>query len=141
MEIAEKKRKVLRFLKQHHMGVIATLGGSQPEAAAIDFSETAELEVVFTTLAFYRKYKNLRKNSRVAFVVGGEEKITLQYEGVAEELSVKAFAKYLKRHVQKNPVEKKFAAMPEARFFKVRPVWLRYSDFAAQPNNIFEINF
>ena len=141
MKISEKKKLVLNFLKSHKLGVIATAGGRQPEAAAVDFSETPALEIILTTLAFYRKYKNLKKNRKVAFVVGGEKSITLQYEGLAQELSRLAFKKYYKRHIQKNPVEKKFAAMSEARFFKVKPTWLRYSDFTAEPNNIFEIIF
>ncbi len=141
MKISEKKRLVLNFLKSHKLGVIATSGGKQPEAAAVDFSETSKLEIILTTLAFYRKYKNLKRNSRVAFVVGGEQGVTLQYEGLAEELSRAAFKKYYKRHIQKNPIEKKFDVMPEARFFKIKPTWLRYSDFTAKPNNIFEMKF
>jgi uncharacterized pyridoxamine 5'-phosphate oxidase family protein len=140
-KILNKERIAFNFLKAHKLGVIATLNARKPEAAAIDFSETSKLEVVFTTLAFYRKYKNLNKNSKAAFVVGGEKGVTLQYEGLARELSRGAFKKYYKRHVQKNPVEKKFASMPEARFFIVKPTWLRYSDFTAKPNNIFEITF
>jgi len=140
-KISDRRKLVLNHLGKHKLGVIATLNARKPEAAAIDFSETSKLEVVFTTLAFYRKYKNLNKNSKVAFVVGGEKGITLQYEGLARELSRGAFKKYHNRHVQKNPVEKKFAAMPEARFFIIKPAWLRYSDFTAKPNNIFEITF
>ena len=138
---ANEKQKILNFLKGHKLGVISTVNSNRPEAAAIDFSETSAMEIIFTTLTGYRKYKNLLKNSKIAFVVGGEENITLQYEGVAEELSRAAFKKYYKRHIQKNPVEKKFAAMPEARFFRVKPIWLRFSDFTAQPSKIFEAKF
>jgi len=141
MEISKKKKLVLGFLKSHKLGVIATAAGRQPEAAAVDFSETNALEIILTTLAFYRKYKNLKKNRKVAFVVGGEKSVTLQYEGLAEELSRNAFKKYYKRHVHKNPIEKKFGVMPEARFFKIKPTWLRYSDFTKQPNEIFELKF
>ena len=138
---AREKQRILNFLKGHKLGVISTVESGKPEAAAIDFSETSALEIIFTTLVGYRKYKNLLKNSKIAFVVGGEENITLQYEGVAKELNRTAFKKYYKRHIQKNPVEKKFAAMPEARFFRVKPTWIRFSDFTAQPSEIFETKF
>ena len=141
MQTSGKKRLVWQFLRRHKLGVLATRGRQGPEAAIVDFSETAKLEILVTTMAQYRKYKNLLASPRVAFVVGGEENITLQYEGVAQELTPQAFKKYAAWHLKKNPVEAKFAAMPAARFFRLRPVWARYSDFTRKPNQIFEIKF
>ncbi len=135
----EQKEKVLEFINGQKLAVLSYDNNGQPSSAVIDFSETADLEIIFTTLIGYRKYLSLKKNPKVAFCFGGDQNITVQYEGVAKELGKLDFLPYLKYHLEKNPVEAKFAEMPEARFFKVSPTWIRYADYGAKPNNIFEI--
>ncbi len=137
----EQKDKILEFLKRENLAVISYDDNGQPRSAVIDFSETEDLEIVFTTLTHYRKYKNLKQNPKVALVFGGRDNITIQYEGEAQELSEIEFLPYLKYHIHKNPVELKFSEMIEARFFRVSPTWVRYSDYGAKPNEIFEIKF
>lgn len=121
--------------------MLATQSRKGPEAAIVDFSETIKLEILVTTMQQYRKYKNLLENPRVAFVVGSEEGVTVQYEGTAQELTPQIFKKYSAWHFKKNLVEAKFAAMSTARFFKLKPIWVRYSDFTRKPNLIFEMKF
>ncbi|MBI5529960.1 MAG: pyridoxamine 5'-phosphate oxidase family protein [Candidatus Doudnabacteria bacterium] len=137
----EQKEKVLELLKKENLAVLSYLHGNKPRSAVIDFSETGDLEIIFTTLLSYRKYEDLKQNSNVALTFGGKNNITVQYEGEAKELGKTEFLPYLKYHIQKNPIELKFSEMLEARFFKVSPVWIRYSDYGAKPNNIFEIKF
>ncbi|MFA5991203.1 MAG: pyridoxamine 5'-phosphate oxidase family protein [Candidatus Doudnabacteria bacterium] len=137
----EQKEKILEFFRKEKLAVLSYLHGDQPRSAAIDFSETEDLDIVFTTLSGYRKYENLKQNPNVAFTFGGKNNVTIQFEGKAKELSRTEFLPYLKYHIQKNPVELKFSEMLEAKFFKVNPAWIRYSDFSAKPNNIFEIKF
>ena len=139
--IQEQKEKILQALKKEHLVVLSTAVNGNPEAAVIDFSETKNLEIIFTTLVGYRKYKILKKNPKVALVFGGERKLTIQYEGKAKEIGRVKFLPYMKYHFKKNPIEIKFAKMLEARFFKVTPTWIRYADYGAKPNEIFEIKF
>ena len=136
----EQQVQILEINKKENLAVLAYDNNGQPRSAAIDFSETENLEIVFTTLTNYRKYENLKNNPKVSLVFGGKENITVQYEGEAKELSRVGFLPYLKYHIQKNPVELKFSEMLEARFFKISPTWIRYSNFSAKPNEIFEIN-
>lgn len=137
----ELKEKILKFLKKENLAVLSYVNKNQPQSAVIDFSETESLEIIFTTLTGYRKYKILKKNPKASLVFGGEDKLTVQYEGVAKEMSRLDFLPYLKYHIKKNPVELKFSKMLEARFFKVTPKWIRYSDYGVNPNEIFEIKF
>jgi len=140
--LIEQKRVVLDFMKSQKLAALATADErGKPEVAMVDFSETGDLEVVVTTLIIYRKYRNLSQNKNVALAIGGADNITVQYEGAATELSREEFKKFAAYHIAKNPIEEKFAAMPEARFFKISPTWIRYSNYAAKPNEIFEIKF
>lgn len=139
--IKEQRKKILQTLKKEHLAVLSTAFKDAPEAAVIDFSETKNLEIIFTTLVSYRKYKILKKNSKVALVFGGERKLTIQYEGKAKEIGRVKCLPYMKYHFKKNPIEIKFAKMLEARFFKITPTWIRYADYVANPNEIFEIKF
>lgn len=139
--MTDTKAKIFNILKSEKQAALSYLHGDQPRSAIIDFSETEELEILFVTLTGYRKYEDLKKHPKVSLVLGGKDNITVQYEGVAEELSKLQFLPYLKYHLQKNPVEAKFSEMLEARFFKVHPAWVRYADYGQEPYEIHEINF
>ncbi len=79
------KKFIYDFIHQQKIAVLATVNKSvQPEAAVMEFGETESLEIIFNTLVepHYRKYKNLQKNQAVALVIGWEDNITVQYEGL-----------------------------------------------------------
>ena len=67
---------------------------------------TPQLEVIFDTVKSSRKYPNLKKNPRVAWVVGCTTEVSVQYEGLAEESAGEELAKYKKIY---------FAAFPHFR--------------------------
>ena len=48
---------------------------------------TPQLEVIFDAVKSSRKYPNVKKNPRVAWVLGCTTEVTVQYEGVAEGVS------------------------------------------------------
>lgn len=134
-----EKEKILKFLQKEHLAVLSYAEKNQPKSAVIDFSESKSLEILFITLTSYRKYKILKKNPKISLCFGGKKNSTVQYEGLAEEISKLSFLPYLKYHIQKNPIELKFSRMLEAKFFKIKPVWVRYSNFKKSPNEIFEV--
>ena len=92
-------------------------------------------------VVYGRKYANLRKNNRVAFVIGWDEDITVQYEGEAYELAGEEKDKYKEIFFKKNPKAQKWEAVPEIRFFKVVPKWVRYSNLKVHPWEVYEIKF
>ncbi len=138
----DKKQVALDFIKKHLIGVLATTSlENKPEAAVIEFGETDEFELVFDTSTTYRKYNNLKHNPNVAFVVGGQENIGIQLEGIAVELSEEESGKYKQAYFNKNPDAKKWEQFPDTRWFKITPRWLCYRDYNSHPTTVWELEF
>lgn len=138
----ETRELILNFIKKHKICALATVTpDGTPEAAVIEFAETDEFELIFDTFTTYRKYKNLKTNPDVAFVIGWDENITVQYEGIAEELDDDNVAKYKQMYFTKNPDARKWEKFPETTWFRVKPRWLRYRDGNTDPITISEISF
>ena len=128
------------------MATIATIkpGGTQPESALIAFAETEALEIIFETFVNTRKWHNLQQNPHVALVIGWDTKrhLTLQYEGEASpvpESDIEACRNLLL--AKDTPCAETFLNDPRVRLFKIRPTWIRYSDYTGQAPRIIEIKF
>src|SRR5437870_2039168 len=79
---------LLRILRRWKYAVEASVApGGAPQAALVGVAVSDQLELFFDTLGSSRKAANLRKERRVAFVIGGwdPDERTVQYEGVADE--------------------------------------------------------
>ncbi len=138
----DKKTFLLNFIKQHKIAVLATMAeDNKPEAAAIGFGETDSLEIIFGTYTSTRKYQNLQKNQHVAIVIGWDDDKTIQYEGMATELSGDEADRCASLYHKKNPAAVKFAQNPAQRYFKVTPTWLRYVNLTQSPDENFELTF
>ena len=141
LHMEEQKKKILDFIKTQILGVISTVSpDSNPESAVVAFSETDNLELIFGSFSDTRKNKNLQSNNKVSFVIGWGD-ITVQYEGLAQELSGGEAIKAREIHLFKNPGSKKYAFDEKQRFFKITPIWVRYYDFNYDPEKVFEIKF
>lgn len=139
MSDIESKRMILEFLKGHTLAVIATSNrNGTPQAAVIDFSVRDTLEIVFDTFEDTRKFANLSTSARVAFVVGWDNNITVQYEGDASRVPVQDIERYQEDHLASVPAEREFIEKG-AVVFKVDPRWIRYSDFTKDPPEIIEV--
>lgn len=135
-------QEVFRFMESERLGVLTTATNSgQPEAALMGFAVTPDLEIIFDTVRSSRKYPILKENPRVAWVVGCTTEVTVQYEGVAEELEGAALAKYKQIYFQKfpdGPARENWAGMT---YFVVRPKWVRYCDYNPGSRRIEEQRF
>jgi|SRR3989344_3346379 len=137
-----KKKLIREFIRKHTLAVISTVTDQNtPEAAVIEFGDTDTLELIFDTFSTYRKYNNLQHNTHVAFVIGWDENITVQYEGKAYELVGEEQKTYKQIYFAKNPKAKKWEKKPEIRYFKVIPQWIRYSNLNVDPWEIHEVTF
>jgi uncharacterized protein YhbP (UPF0306 family) len=134
--------EVFRFMNGERLAVLATttLQG-RPEAALMGVAVTPSLELVFDTLRSTRKYPNLKSNPRVAWVIGCATEITVQYEGVAEELQGDELQNYLKIYFAKFPLDLSKPARPGITYFVVRPKWIRYCDYNPGNRRIEEMEF
>lgn len=129
-----KKKFLYDFISKRKLGVIATVtSDGKPEAAVMEVAVTPSLELIFDTPNTSRKYTNLKQNPHVAFAFGWEEWDTVQYEGIAQELSGKEREKYRKIFLAKHPDAKKWDAFPDTTYFKVLPKWIRYTAMDQKP--------
>ncbi|HVV85232.1 MAG TPA: pyridoxamine 5'-phosphate oxidase family protein [Kofleriaceae bacterium] len=133
---------VFEFLRTHRLAVEAsTAADGAPQAAVVGVAVSDRMELVFDTLRTSRKCQNLRRDPRVALVLGWDldEGCTLQLEGVADEPAgddrTRLQAVYLATFV--DGVER--AGDPAITYFRVRPTWLRLSDFRTKPPTILEV--
>ena len=138
--IMDKKRFILDFIKKHELAVIATVSNEgKPEDAVIGFGETSKLELFFGTYKTSRKYKNLKSNPHTAFVIGWEDGQTVQYEGMAEEVTGEVAQPYKDLYFAKNPGAQRYENHPDQTYFKVTPRWIRFSNIQKDPEEVFEI--
>ncbi len=83
----DDKKLILDFIKKQKLAVISTITPKNtPQSAVLEFGETNNLEIIIDMFTSSRKYKNLQTNPNVSLVIGWDENITVQYEGVAQEL-------------------------------------------------------
>lgn len=129
-------------MRAHRLAVQATAStDGAPQAAVVGFAVSDRFELVFDTLASTRKAQNIRANSRVAFVIGGLKKNderTVQYEGIADEPSGTELERLKGIYYEVFPDGPDRLSWPGLIYVRVRPTWIRYSDYTHDPADIVE---
>ena len=129
-------------MRAHRLAVQASASAEgTPQAAVVGFAVSDHFEIVFDTLASTRKARNIRANSRVAFVIGGLERNderTVQYEGIADEPTGAELERLKSIYYEVFPDGPDRLSWPGLIYVRVRPVWIRYSDYSADPPLILE---
>src|SRR5690348_6671328 len=138
------KNELLSFLRAHRLAVQATasLDGA-PQAAVVGYAVTDNFELVFDTLESTRKAQNLRSNPQLAFVIGGLKKAderTVQYEGIADEPEGEELEQLKKIYYAVFPDGPSRLSWPGLIYVRVRPRWIRYSDYNSEPPQIVELS-
>jgi len=140
--MAVTRERLYEFMNAHKLAVLATVAmDGSPQAAVMGIAVTPELEIIFDTLRSTRKYRNLRTNPRVAFVIGGEGEVTVQYEGIAEEPADAELRACKEAYFAKWPDGPQREHWPGMTYIRVRPAWIRYSDFNEASREIAEMTF
>lgn len=138
------RARILAFLRQHRLAVQATSSPeSVPQAAVVGFAVTDAFELVFDTLATTRKATNLRRNHRMAFVIGGldaGDDRTVQYEGVADEPGGAELERLKSIYYTAFPDGPNRAKWPGLIYVRVRPIWIRFSNYNDDPPEIVELD-
>ena len=133
---------LFQFIVKSKLGVLSSIGPSgEPQSALVGFAATENLEIIFDTVKSSRKYGNLIARPECAFVLGWSKEQTVQYEGIAEELSGEPLRRYQDIYFRAWPDGPARANWPGIVYFVVRPKWLRYSDFDRNPPLIREFTF
>ena len=102
------------------------------QAAAVGIAVSDRFELVFDTLAITRKARNLARNPRIAFVIGGSaqgEEESVQYEGVADSPSGAELEGLQSLYFGAFPEGRVRLAWPGITYFRVKPRWLRYTNY------------
>ena len=136
---------VLTFMRSNRWAIEATVSTAlAPQAAIIGIAVTDQLEVVFDTLASSRKAANLRVKPCIALVVGGwndSDARTVQYEGVADSPSGAELERVKQVYFAAFPDGPSRLSWPGITYIRVKPAWIRYSDFRSEPPAVTERAF
>ena len=112
-----------------------------PESAVVAISETPDLCIVIASFRNSRKNRNIEKDDRVSVVVGWskDESKTLQIEGHAEIVVGEERERLEVAHCKKNPPSLKYKNDVRQEYIKIKPSWVRYSDFSVDPQEVWEV--
>jgi general stress protein 26 len=135
-------RALLDFLRAHRLAVQTSVSETvAPQAAVVGFAISDQFEIVFDTLASTRKAQNLRQNPKIALVIGGllaGDERTVQYEGIADEPSGAELESLKQVYYTAYPDGPSRLSWPGLIYVRVRPTWIRYSDYNSDPPAIVE---
>lgn len=128
------KDEILDFLKNREskLCVLATSSSNaKPECAVMGYAVLDDLSLVLSTDKGSRKKINLLENNRVSLVFGwGFDELNVQYEGIAELAEDGGENKKCEEiYFASHPESLEFKGTPETIFIKVKPTWLRLSDY------------
>jgi hypothetical protein len=135
------RAELCAFIRRHRYAVEASVAPSgAPQAAVVGIAVSDDLELVFDTLASTRKASNLRRDGRIALVVGWDEEQTVQIEGTADEPAGAALEALQRIYFAAFPDGPSRLAWPGITYVRVRPTWVRYSDFRGPEPRIVELS-
>jgi hypothetical protein len=133
--------ELVAFIRRHRWGVEASVAGSgQPQAAVVGVAVSDALELVFDTLGSTRKAANLRRDPRIALVIGWDQERTVQLEGIADEPTGAELAQLKAVYFAHFPDGSSRESWPGITYFRVRLTWARFSDFSAAEATVVEID-
>jgi pyridoxine/pyridoxamine 5'-phosphate oxidase len=126
--------EVFGIAKSKRYLVVSTVDESgAPEAALMGFALTQANEVVFDTLSTSRKAVNLARNPAAALVIGWDENVSLQIEGVARRPVGDDLASAKAAYFREWPDGRARENWPNIAYVVVRPKWIRYSNYSGAP--------
>ena len=135
-------RELLEFLRRHRLAVEASVHSATVLRPPSSGSPSPDrCEIVFDTVDSTRKARNLRRNPKLAFVIGGltdGEERTVQYEGIADEPSGPELERLKAVYYEVYPDGPSRLSWPGLIYVRVRPTWIRYTDYTVVPTEIAE---
>ena len=135
---------LLAFMRTQRLAVQASIGEeSGVQAALVGIAVTDAFEIVFDTLDSTRKARNLRSTPTCAFVLGGwhnGDERTVQYEGIADEPTGDELERIKAAYYLAWPDGPSRQSWAGLVYIRVRPTWIRYSDFNSDPPEIVELS-
>jgi general stress protein 26 len=135
-----ERDELVGFLRRYKLAVEASVGaGGVPQAAVIGFAVSDALEIVFDTVDTTRKHRNLRADPRIALVIGWDHEITAQIEGTSDFPEGDELERMRAVYFSAYPDGRDRLAWPGITHVRVRPTWIRYTDFSRDPPRVVEL--
>lgn len=128
--------EVAQFLAAQQLAVVATLGpDGAPQAALVGIAISDRFELVFDGVETSRKIRNLRRDPRVAVVVGGtmQDERTVQVDGVADEPAGDEGERVREAYFRRWPDGRQRQSWAGITHVRITPTWLRFSDWNVSP--------
>ena len=139
---ALSKAEAYAFIARQRYGVVATTeADGQAQSALVGIAVSPELEIYFDTLGDTRKTKNLRRDPRISLVIGWDNEQSVQLEGTADEpkgAELAALKRIYYAAWPDGPTRESWAGIT---WFRVRPHWIRFSDFNSAGDVVREMAF
>jgi pyridoxine/pyridoxamine 5'-phosphate oxidase len=129
----------LTFLRRHRLAVVSTVRDGAPQAAVVGIAATDRLDIIFDTLSTSRKCANLIADPRVALVIGWDNEQTVQIEGAADVPRGDELAACKQAYFAAWPDGREREKWSDIAYVRVRPRWMRFSDFGTAPPRIEEL--
>jgi hypothetical protein len=134
---------IAAFVQKQVLAVEASVSATAaPQAAVVGIVANDMLEIFFDTMGDTRKATNLRRDPRAAFAVGWDlgEARTVQFEGIADEPTGTVLAVGQEIYFARFPDGVARKAWRGITYFRVRPTWIRHSDFSGAAPVIIEFD-
>jgi pyridoxine/pyridoxamine 5'-phosphate oxidase len=129
-----KIEDVLDIVKTRRFMVVSSVNESgAPEAALMGYAMTPKNEIVFDTLVDSRKAVNFARRSLAALVIGWDDNVSLQIEGVARRPVGDDLAAAKAAYFREWPDGRARENWPNIGYFVVKPRWIRYSNYSGAP--------
>jgi pyridoxine/pyridoxamine 5'-phosphate oxidase len=126
-----------------HATVASVSASGAPQAALVGVAVSDDLEVVFDTLESTRKAINLRARPTAAMVFGSVAagaQVTIQLEGTADEPRGAELERLKATYYARFPEGPTRLSWPGLTYVRVRPTWLRVSDYRGPEPRIVELD-
>jgi hypothetical protein len=134
------RAELVRFLRRYRLAVQASVApGGAPQAAVVGFAVSDACEIVFDTVTTTRKYRNLAADPRIALVIGWDHEITAQIEGVVDFPTGDELTRIRECYFVAYPDGRDRLAWPGITHVRVRPTWVRHTDYTSDPPTIIEL--
>lgn len=136
-------QKILTFLKSKDFCVLSTASPvGKPESAVMAYAVLDDFSFYIFTEPQTRKYANLSKNNKVSLIVGGwDNDPSVQIDGLISILDQVEGSKAKEFVLFIHPEWKDHFNSPDGKWFVIKPLWLRCSDFTQNPPEIKELSF
>lgn len=138
----QSKDELLRLSRQRYIATLSTASGDgQPQSSPMRYTVTDDFEIVMGTLRTSRKFANIERNPKVAVLIW-DSLFSIQIDGLFDQPTGTELVRLQDCFDNEYPLEARIrAGRPAHAYFRIKPVWARYSDFMDEPARVLTLDF